>query len=203
MKRQVDAMDVQAVEGRASSAAASAVAADSLAAIRRQADLMEDTARKQLRAYICLSGSTVRVTKDRTIEARILVKNVGQTPAYSIRSWSLPLFDDYPLTNELEPPPPDLFDGAGILPPQGQGFVEVPPLVNVPIDTLERLAGLTFALYVFGEVSYADIYGKRHVLRFRLVFGGPAGVQTIANSDGSRIGELSMDKIGNEERNET
>jgi hypothetical protein len=70
--------------------------------------LQEDTAKRQLRAYICITSSGVKLSTDGTIQAKIYFKNGGQTPAYDVRGWSYPLADPYPYANPIEDPPEDL-----------------------------------------------------------------------------------------------
>jgi hypothetical protein len=180
---------------------ASAAGLIALYFFKRQADLMEDTARKQLRAYICLSESAVKFTTDGRLEAQMFFTNGGQTPAYDVRSWTYPLVDSYPLGYVLEDPPARMPRAVGVLPSKEKQIMIAPPL-TLPVDIIERLSTRDFAFYVFGEVDYKDIFGKRHTLKYRLIFGGPAGTRVTTDSNGVRLGSLAMDVEGNEEWNE-
>jgi hypothetical protein len=51
---------------------------------------MQDTAERQLRAYMCMHGGGIRLVKFQEqmfIEGYVRLKNFGQTPAYDHRSW--------------------------------------------------------------------------------------------------------------------
>ena len=78
----------------------------------------------------------------------------------------------------------------------------VAPALTLPVDIIERLSTRDYAFYVYGEVDYKDIFEKRHILKYRLIFGGPAGTHMTTDSKGVRLGSLAMDVEGNEEWNE-
>jgi hypothetical protein len=168
---------------------------------KRQADLMEDTARKQLRAYICLSESAVKLAPDGKLEAQMFFRNGGQTPAYDVRSWTHPIVDNYPLGYTLENPPANMPRAVGVLPSKEKQIM-IAPALTLSTEVIERLSTRDFAFYVIGEVDYKDIFGKRHILKYRLIFGGPAGTRLSTDSNGIRLGSLAMDVEGNEEWNE-
>lgn len=160
--------------------------------------LQEDTAKRQLRAYICVTASRVRIGEEGSLEAHIFFKNGGQTPAYDVRSWSFPLAEGYPLTYNLGIPPPELPMAVGIIPSKEKQITVAVPIVLRPPD-IGRLCNRDFAFYVTGEVNYSDIFGERHILKYRLVFGGPAGTKVAKDKHGVEWGALCMDREGNEE----
>jgi hypothetical protein len=169
--------------------------------MERQAELMEDTAKRQLRAYVGLTETAVKFTADGKLEAQMFFKNGGQTPAYDVRSWVHPLVDDYPLTYDIGHPPAEMPLAVGIIPSQEQQIMVAPGLA-LPQEIIDRLSRRDFAFYVIGEVNYRDIFKDRHILRYRLVFGGPAGTRTTKDTNGVKLGMLCMDIRGNEEDDE-
>ncbi len=173
----------------------------SVKVMERQADLMEDTAKRQLRAYVGLTETAVKFTDDGKLEAQMFFKNGGQTPAYDVRSWVYPMVDDYPLTYDIGHPPVEMPLAVGIIPSQEQQIMVAPGLV-LPQEIIDRLSRRDFAFYVIGEVNYRDIFKDRHILKYRLVFGGPAGTRTTKDTNGIKLGMLCMDIQGNEEDDE-
>jgi hypothetical protein len=170
-------------------------------AIERQVSVMEDTAQKQLRAYICLTESSVKITKRGVVEAIMFFKNVGQTPAYNVRLWALPLVDSYPLKDPPGPPPKSLPLPKGIIAPQEKQELTT-PLLTLSTSVIDRFSQRDYALFILGEVRYRDVFDKGFVLKYRVLFGGPAGIDAISDNDGNIIGSLSMDTEGNEEHND-
>jgi hypothetical protein len=205
IEKQADLMERQAKESRESAAndiaiaqKAAEAAQASVSLMKQQAELMADTAKRQLRAYVCLSEALVKFTSEGQVEAQMYFRNGGQTPAYDVHSWCHPLVDSYPLGYTLEQPPPEMPMAVGVIPSQEKHFMVAPPLALPP----QIIAGLSMrdrAFYVHGEVNYRDIFGDRHVLKYRLVYGGPAGTRTHLDAKGNTVGFLSMDREGNEE----
>ena len=174
------------------------IAGWTLGAIKRQADLMEDTAQRQLRAYVCLVESSVKITKAGEVVATLLFKNGGQTPAYNVSLWALPLVDPYPLVDPPGPPPAEIPLPKGIVASQGTQILVSAPL-TLPSEVLARFSERDYALYFFGEVTYRDVFFKEWTLTYRLLFGGPAGIEANRDEEGNIVGTLCMDTEGNEE----
>jgi hypothetical protein len=163
--------------------------------------LQETTAKQQLRAYMCVSQARLNFRDDSQIKAQIEMENTGQTPAYEVRTWVDSMVREHPLLSPFEPPPANLAQSDGII-GSGRHHVSVTnPLYGKEID-FGRVWYPGHAFYVYGECSYRDIFKKRHVLSFRMIFGGPGQINIKDDSDGIRFGLLSMDIAGNEERDE-
>jgi hypothetical protein len=69
-----------------------------------QAGLMEDTAKRQLRAYFGTVGGKLYIRDDGTVEPRITFINCGQTPAYDLQVIECGRFETRPFKGV---PPPD------------------------------------------------------------------------------------------------
>ncbi len=104
-----------------------------------QAWVTRDTARRQLRAYVAVeTGNVGNVanpepttpgqpappeTNARITNALIgpvawlTTRNVGQTPANSVRTWANICLREFPLTWELPPRPPALYEAESVLGP--------------------------------------------------------------------------------------
>jgi len=167
-------------------------------AARKQSEIATDTARRQLRAYLCVSESLVKFTDDGCLEGQVYVKNGGQTPAYDVRTWSNSIVAQYPFKEPL-PTPPDGFPMAvGIVSTQEKQII-VAKKVAAPQPILDLLETPNVAYCVYGECRYKDIFDEVHSLKYRLIYGAIAGTRTRKDSNGVTIGMLVMHLEGNTE----
>ena len=100
--------------------------------------------------------------------------------------------------NPLGYPGEGLIQAEGIIPPDGEHI-----MVTKPIDGSEAELGRVYqpshALYAHGECSYRDIFGRIHILGFRLIFGGPSQISIKKDAEGNSFAMLCPDIAGNEE----
>jgi hypothetical protein len=197
--RLVKTMEQQAEDARALAADAMLTAQNTLNAIERQADIMQDAHKKQLRAYLCISQARLNFSKDGQIKAQIHLKNTGQTPAYKIHAWGRPIIQEHPLSASLERADAELLQADGILPPGGEHILITKAMQSAEAELISVYTP-NYAIYVHGECSYRDIFGATRTLEYRLIFGGPAVPSTRQDPNGDVYAMLSMDMEGNEER---
>ena|ERR1017187_7927720 len=176
-----------------------AIMEGSLGAIKRQADLMDDTAKRQLRAYLGISKSLVKFTEDGALEAQFHIKNTGQTPAYEVKVWRWAIVREYPLSGPLPHPAITPIRTSGMLSSQDKRIIvaekfKAPDVVMQAINTPEA------AFFVYGEIAYKDVFGDSYTLEYRMIYGGPAGTRTFKDTNGVTCGRLCMDAEGNDER---
>ena len=172
---------------------------------------MRDASRRQLRAYVvCESGAIVNVANPVPIYqgqvfpptgaeitnpaagpiARIQIQNTGQTPAFEVRNWGNICFREYPLTAGLAGQLPRRRAVPSVL---GHGIMSTKLLQLNPL-TPPQIADLragTGAVYVYGEITYIDAFGRKQYTKYRLMhhtMGGAIGVST----------DLSFTEEGNE-----
>ena len=126
----------------------------------------QDTARRQLRAYVLLSKAKVdngRIPNLR--RAEIILRNFGSTPASKVRCWMGLDVREFPLTSGLREAGEDLWLSSDAL-----GSDRESTLANAaPLQpSLESalLAG-NAAVYAYGEARYMDIFGNACHTRFR------------------------------------
>jgi hypothetical protein len=163
-----------------------------------QVTLMQDTAERQLRAYLCISKGRLNFTKEGPLEPQIHIVNGGQTPAYEVRSWIDTAVREHPSFGPLQlAAPSDEVRAVGIIPPKGK---EIMVSRKVPREKANEtfLQTRYQILYVYGEITYKDAFGHDRYTKFRLIFGGPAGTRRKIDQDGVEMGFLSMDSEGNE-----
>lgn len=170
---------------------------DSVRAIEAQAAIMQDTAKRQLRAYMCVSAGMVVFKWPGFPEAQITIRNFGQSPAYDVRHWIHTWLEGYPLKVTLPTPPPEFQMSKGLIPPTGEEVIisgAKPPMAS----NLIRIFGTPqCTLYVYGEIRYRDIFGRDWYTRYRLIYGGSEPVRTTT-VQGQSAGRLKPDREGNE-----
>jgi hypothetical protein len=155
----------------------------------RQLKHLEQTAERQLRAYVFVSSAKVDIHKDSNaaIEAIVVLRNFGSTPASNVINVSGFAVSPYPVTSM-----PDMtftdqsFAAAGqtrlALPPGVPSVSPVPIAADPRYSTgeakSELVAGLsngTLIVFVYGEIRYTDIFGKARWTQYRFMMGGPVG----------------------------
>ena len=155
-------------------------------ALNIQADRIEatvgsarETAMYELRAYVHVDTAEINVENRNAPSIKVTARNFGRTPAMNVRHWIHMWTEKYPLLGpDILPVPPDGFQMAtSVLPPGGHHQMpinrEPPPLP----DIVASLLGTPEAtLYVYGEISYRDVFGENRNTRYRLMYGGPEPV---------------------------
>ena len=135
--------------------------------------LMKDTAQRQLRAYISVVAAKIEFPVPGQPKSTLTFRNAGQTPAHDVKIWIHQWVAAYPLDVALPTPPPDFVTARDTL---GAGASchmtnEAPhPVAKEPFLTLIGTSEGT--IYVYGEVSYRDVFGEHHTQKYRLMYGG-------------------------------
>lgn len=139
--------------------------------------VMLTTARRQLRAYI---GVGERVTpserhlvlqSDGSIKSLALATNFGQTPAYNVMSRCYIGYADSPLPKSF-PFPELVYKNAGPLFPSDTMAIEARGIPQTPLApgpwmaTLKPVGAAQQTWYVYGFITYDDVYGTRRYTRF-------------------------------------
>lgn len=148
-----------------------------------------DASRAELRAYIGVESAQMRFPTPAAPVAEGVIKNFGQTPAHDVRQWVHLWIEAYPLTIDLPLPPPDFVMGQSVLAPGAHTSMFMPKEPPVRPEEIRELGTATGTIWVYGEVTYRDVFGERHRTRYRLFYGG---------SEGVRDGRLKPDQEGND-----
>jgi hypothetical protein len=132
------------------------------------------TSRAQLRAYVSVEAGQISAVPGAVPRAQVNIKNYGQTPAYKFRL--VGAMAGGPSFEGLPPPTGDPRAILGVLAPSAtfQWFMNAPGVLTQ--EDYTKLASGLVTLFVYGEVTYEDAFGKPHYLRYRTMFGGAAGV---------------------------
>jgi hypothetical protein len=147
-----------------------------------QVMVSRDTARRQLRAYVFVSGAKIihGITDNSIIEAHVEIKNSGQTPAYKMMAVIGLTFDTYPPPQSITLTVPDqnyLSLRTRIdLGPGDKTFTDTHAgRLLTPLEKDSLVAG-TKAIWVYGEIRYRDAFCRKQWTKYRLIIGGPFGV---------------------------
>lgn len=142
---------------------------------RRLVKGAEETAERQLRAYICVKAVTLmNFNVGSQPIFRVTFENTGQTPAYNVRSCIKMETFEIPLPEEL---PEQLTREVGFNLGAGQPS-EIREPINVVImqDDIVALTSNKIAIIAWGKIIYEDIFGKTYYTNVRCMYGGEAGV---------------------------
>jgi hypothetical protein len=134
----------------------------------------EDTAKRQLRAYMCLGKSELSDARENP-KATVEIVNAGQTPAYEvqgrirIRVGNVPLGIVALVGNPLSPP----LESKGLSGPNRKTVFS--GRMNNPVteEQWEGIASEGMALYVVGYLEYRDVFHRKYHLGIKLAAGGP------------------------------
>lgn len=139
---------------------------NAIAIAERQANIAEDTAERQLRAYVSPSVAWLDVSDDGHVVGHVHTKNYGSTPAINERHWISLWVEKFPLRVELTDAPDDFQMGSAVLGPGGHHemahSLPNPICENIKAEIREGRV----AIYVYGKITYDDIYGEPHESRY-------------------------------------
>ena len=158
--------------------AAALYARQAARAAHRTVLVMQDTAERQLRAYITLSAGVVLPSKPSSGEAELVIRlrNGGATPAYRVRVWhrfKIGESDDEPFAEEGE------FLSEGIVGPGDTiGINSVEPL---DATGTERIKTTYDRFFAWGRVEYCDAFGRPHFFSFKTSATGEESLVLLDN----------------------
>lgn len=137
--------------------------------------IARDTAKRQLRAYIGVTASSISISPDnKGFIIQVELKNAGQTPAYEVAIMGESFGADYPLTNERAFGPLEDGHRCPLYPGDSLYGVYALKAEGVSADLVMKQVQTSgnMGLYVQGLCEYLDAFGERHTTQFRYVCGG-------------------------------
>ena len=145
---------------------------------RASRTLAENTAKRQLRAYLTISSARLFLYQDGSVEPRLVITNSGQTPAYRLRGIQAVGVDRRPLKT-ISPLPSDELVNCGDfgkdyhLTGQKRRLSDMDMTTVLSHQDIFRLIedNFKFLIVLHGWYTYRDIFGETHPLNFRLVAG--------------------------------
>lgn len=123
-----------------------------------QVAITRNSAQRQLRAYIFVKATTAVVANGKT-RCEAVVKNSGQTPAYSVRDRVEVWIDTYP--DAASPPVLSSGDNEHPICIGPTGEVVVWNDVDVSPADLKEIRAERKAVWMIAEVTYVDTFGKK------------------------------------------
>lgn len=150
----------------------------------------------ELRAYVGVSRVFLDMTNPALPIGAVEIGNFGQTPAYKVRQWVSITPHSYPLTIKLVNGGGDLSSMAVLS--SGVKHSSIVPLKKpFPATAIPAIGTPQLTIYVFGGVTYEDVFGIARHVTYRFIYGGPEGPKQI--TEGSKtLGTMSPDTEGNE-----
>jgi hypothetical protein len=152
----------------------------------------EATAKRQLRAYVlALDARVYDFGITEIIEVQCRIKNYGQTPAYDVVGWMGATLNDFPNPTDLGRPPADLGLSRAVIGPQGRTVFRAQVSRLLTGLEFQKIRSGASTIYVFGEVTYRDVFNDKWTSHFRFMYGGAGGE--------NRKGKVSTCQDGNYE----
>jgi hypothetical protein len=157
---------------------------------------MKETEVRDLRAYVGVSKVILSLEKPDVPRGIVEVKNFGKTPAYKVRQWIGIAPQSHPLTVILpESSSPETASVSVIFP--DITTVSITDFKKpLPLDAVIGTAQLT--IYVYGRITYEDIFKNEWHSNYRFIFGGPEGGKVYRNERNVIFGTMGPDSEGNE-----
>lgn len=137
----------------------------------------DDTAKRQLRAYVTIEKAMITGLDDGDVPtATLVIKNAGQTPAHKLEgmggiaigtSWeAIPQAQEGPIIMTQS----SLGPGC-----TSMQFHQAPrPLHSGEMTTL---CDGSHIIFVYGEMRYIDTFDNPHIIKYRFQVGGSAGIR--------------------------
>jgi hypothetical protein len=156
-----------------------------------QVGIARRTAKRQLRAYLLVDTGSVYDASKIGLKSRfpetvllpewtnwaatdLVLKNSGQTPASHVIHWAMMAVAD-PLTEHLLVPPSRLEESQASVVGPGQSITKSVALQPFPLSepVLSEIVAHRKGIYVYGKISYRDIFKHSRTTTYRLRYSGP------------------------------
>lgn len=148
--------------------------------------LNNDTAKKQLRAYVAVENASITYDeKTHIFHGNVIVINSGQTPAHNVAGTACLHFEPRQFKGDLGLCAFDRQSGFTMASRVEQTF---PCDGSLRPNEIPLYYGNQITAWLAGEVRYRDIYDQEHVTKFRFVQTGPLSSQI----------QIAFDLAGNE-----
>lgn len=148
----------------------------------------EETAQRQLRAYVHVRRAQASRDNDAILWAKVEIQNFGQTPAYDVVQWiGIVGVSEGDIPNFTNPGS-DFKKAKGIIGPGSFTEFLIPTHDKITPQKDAALMAGKATIYVYGEVFYRDVFNIPHVTKFRMFLSG----------EGSAEGKFKNTEEGNE-----
>jgi hypothetical protein len=141
----------------------------------------EDTAERQLRAYVLPEKALLLNINDATPRYIFHAKNYGQTPAHELTVWVAWRYFDIGKIDIPVARPANLQLSKYLLGPQG--FTTTSDTVYLDDDRKTKIRNGQAMFFLFGDARYKDVFGRDRISTFRFAWGGGFSVDTTGPLD--------------------
>jgi len=135
------------------------------------------TAKRQLRAYIHVSEARCSDFGFPNGVYMVNFTNTGQTPAYDVSSYIAISFTAFPLSEKLEMAGHGT-KGLATIGRDGEGHARMEAARGLTGEEYGAVRDGKRAVFVFGVISYRDIFGDKWTTNFRYYVGGDQGIRS-------------------------
>jgi hypothetical protein len=131
---------------------------------KRTVEEMETTAQRQLRAYLAIADGSVYFIRDDVLRAHIRIVNSGQTPAHDVNP---AIYSEIrvPKDDKVFPPVTPMPHKQPIAP---NSEWTVGYEIGLSPEESQAVYEQRKLVYVWGRVTYRDIFGRSQEVNFRL-----------------------------------
>lgn len=138
----------------------------------------EATAERQLRAYLHVKSAHGSFDKNDVFWAKIIVQNAGQTPAYDVVEWVGIVGALSSQVPNIQRPSDTLKKARSILGPQHHMEVMIEFAGgSMCAHNKEKLIQGDANIYVWGEISYRDVFDRNHITHYKYWLGGEGAAE--------------------------
>jgi hypothetical protein len=145
---------------------------------------VQDTARRQLRAYVFVDPLTsLNRSGDDILPSEINFKNYGVTPAFQISFkvgvgfTTVPIPSDYDFS--WKNPRTKQTTTSFALPPNSNGVAGLNLRSEITKPAIEQSISAGYSLILFGTIEYLDMFEEKHFSNFCIVWDFRAGGQNV------------------------
>jgi hypothetical protein len=138
----------------------------------KQRKLSENTAKRQLRAYVGILQAMRNGPHQSALQFNLYFKNFGLTPAYDGKYWVDAKVCELPLSSHLIPSE-NKTDGRFELPPTHALSVSNFNDDNIAAISVEQMSEFNdgkLAFYIFGQLDFIDAFDEKRWLKFRFKY---------------------------------
>lgn len=140
----------------------------------------DDTARRQLRAYISMIGAEDVKGEGGHFGFRVRFKNTGQTPAYDVIAGAWVSIAPFPRTDPLPDVPITEKSRSTFGPGIDSGLF--PSRSALMPSELAGIEDMTLAIYIHGRIEYRDAFDKPRTTHFTMIKRkSPSGLYILGN----------------------
>jgi hypothetical protein len=130
---------------------------------------MRDTARRELRAYVCLQSGSVTWDHHYVVVANATFRNSGQTPGFQFMTWAKVTIDDASACPFTDAPSLEerAQDGRSIIAPHSDAHIMRRVTPAPLLEDVEAVGTGRKAIFFWGRVDYVDAFDEERHFIFR------------------------------------